>query len=235
MGSFIDLTGQRFGALKVLGLGKEYISPKGRRYLRWHCLCDCGKTCDVRPEMLKSGHTQSCGCLQKNTVSQMRKKYNDYEIQEDYVIMYTTEGDAFLVDLEDFWKVKDICWHKNDKGYFVNRDSVGIHRIIMDCPNDYDVDHKKGKLSRWDNRKENLRIATTSQNIMNRGLLSNNTSGVTGVHYSNTFNKWIAKIVVNGKTIYLGSSENKDVVIDMRKKAEEKYFGEWSYDNSQKS
>jgi len=49
-----------------------------------------------------------------------RKKYNDYEIQEDYVIMYTMKGEPFFVDLEDFWKVRMVLWHKNVQGYIVN-------------------------------------------------------------------------------------------------------------------
>ena len=40
-------------------------------------------------------------------------------------------------------------------------------------------------------------------------------------------------IVVDGKKINLGLFENKEQAIKVRKEAEEKYFGEFSYDNSQ--
>ena len=65
------------------------------------------------------------------------KKINDYEIQEDYVIMYTARGEPFFVDLEDFWKVKDICWHIDEQGYVkgkVNGKNTRIHRLVTDCP-----------------------------------------------------------------------------------------------------
>ena len=46
--------------------------------------------------------------------------------------------------------------------------------------------------------------------------------------------QWRAEIKINIKTIYLGFFNNKDDAIAARKSAEEKYFGEYSYDNSMK-
>lgn len=93
-----------------------------------------------------------------------------------------------------------------------------------------DVDHVNHDTT--DNRKKNLRIATRSQNMMNRKIYSNNTSGTVGVKQYGTNNKWSADISVNGTRIYLGSFENYDDAVKSRKQAEEKYFGKWSYDNS---
>lgn len=39
----------------------------------WKCQCDCGNEIIVRPDSLTSGHTKSCGCLQKEIVSQNNK------------------------------------------------------------------------------------------------------------------------------------------------------------------
>lgn len=55
----IDLTGQRFGMLKVLE--KAESSPKGGR--RWLCQCDCGGKKVVLSSNLRRGTTKSCGCL----------------------------------------------------------------------------------------------------------------------------------------------------------------------------
>lgn len=55
----IDLTGQRFGRLVVVG--EERMN--GRKKLV--CKCDCGNEMSVREDSLKSGNTRSCGCLQK--------------------------------------------------------------------------------------------------------------------------------------------------------------------------
>ena len=54
----IDLTGQRFGRLKVL---RYDGSQNGRA--KWCCLCDCGKEVSVFSSYLRTGDTQSCGCL----------------------------------------------------------------------------------------------------------------------------------------------------------------------------
>ena len=58
-----DLTGRRFGMLTVL----EYAGKRGGAH-RWRCRCDCGQETVVRHAFLVSGHTRSCGCLQREQV-----------------------------------------------------------------------------------------------------------------------------------------------------------------------
>ena len=65
MRKFIDLTGQRFGKLTVLSRAEDIISKNGRKYIAWNCKCDCGNEHIVKQELLISGRTKSCGCLQK--------------------------------------------------------------------------------------------------------------------------------------------------------------------------
>ena len=65
---------------------------------------------------------------------------------------------------------------------------------------DTDIDHINRNKS--DNRIVNLRLASRSQNNINSGLHSHNTSGFRGVYASR--NKWAAQIKLNGKKIYLG-------------------------------
>lgn len=60
MGKIKDLTGQRFGRLTVIG-----FAGKKNKTTLWKCQCKCGAFCNVSGGHLKSGHTQSCGCLQK--------------------------------------------------------------------------------------------------------------------------------------------------------------------------
>lgn len=65
MGKLIDLTGQRFGRLTVLErAGKNKFGSIG-----WLCHCDCGKEIVVSSPNLRSGHTQSCGCLKRELSS----------------------------------------------------------------------------------------------------------------------------------------------------------------------
>lgn len=231
-----DLTGQRFGRLIVLCQDGAYVDKSGRKYKQWSCLCDCGNIKTIIGSSLKRGRTTSCGCFNNELLLERAKKYNDYEIQEDYVIMYTSKGNPFLVDIDDFWKVKGICWHMSTGNYLkglVNHKEVMLHDYIMDCPRDMIVDHIHGKESRNDNRKSNLRITTKQNNNRNSAVSKNNTSGTTGVHWAKREQKWIARICVDYKTKWLGAFKNKTDAIKARKEAENKYFGEYSYDNSQ--
>ena len=65
-----DLTGKQFGYLTPL----YYI--KGGK---WHCKCKCGNELDVDTRNLNSGHTQSCGCLQKEKASNNTIDMTGYE------------------------------------------------------------------------------------------------------------------------------------------------------------
>lgn len=49
-------------------LVKRTTNDRAER-IRFHCKCDCGKTCDVRLCDLSTGHTKSCGCLRAKTLS----------------------------------------------------------------------------------------------------------------------------------------------------------------------
>ena len=61
MPKLIDLTSQNFGRLLVLWRGPN----ANNRLPKWVCLCDCGTRCTIAGYDLRSGHTKSCGCLQR--------------------------------------------------------------------------------------------------------------------------------------------------------------------------
>ena len=60
----IDLTGQRFGRLTVLG---RVLGGAGGARWHWRCLCDCGGSKNVKTSSLLRGGTKSCGCLSKES------------------------------------------------------------------------------------------------------------------------------------------------------------------------
>ena len=65
-----DLSGQRFGRLLVLEDTKKRIYKS----VIWKCKCDCGKVVEVYAPSLKNGSTRSCGCLQKEQLSEYMSK-----------------------------------------------------------------------------------------------------------------------------------------------------------------
>ncbi len=228
--NFIDLTGQKFGRLKVL---KRVENDK---YNNAHYLCVCeydGKEITVNGRSLRSGNTRSCGCIRREMIIKNNKenrKYNTYDLSGEYGIGYTTKGEEFYFDLEDYEKIKNYCWHI-DGGYLrVDLDRVNyifMHRLVMNCPDNMEVDHIYHNKN--DNRKEFLRLVTESQNCMNRGMHKNNTSGVTGVCWYTKYEKWLAFLRINRKQINLGYYDDFNEAVEVRKQAELKYFGEYRY------
>ena len=234
MGNFKDLTDKRFGRLIVI----ERAGAAKNGHVLWLCKCDCGNTTIVSRSSLICGDTKSCGCLRKENSSQRNKIYNQYDLSGEYGIGYTNKGEEFRFDLDDYDKIKNYCWRVNDKGYIVTSDYnekgvMSLHRLVMNFPNPkYDIDHINGESSRYDNRKSNLRVCSHSQNMMNAKIRSDNTSGVKGVSWFSKGNKWSAYIFVDKKKIHLGLFTEFEEAVAARKEAEEKYFGEFSYDNS---
>lgn len=227
-----DITNQKFGYLTALYRDKDHISKKGKKYEKWVCRCECGKIKSIFKNQLTSGDTISCGCYCKK----IHSKTNRYEFKDTYVIGYTENDKPFYFDIEDYDKIKDYYWGIMQSGYVRTRDStepILMHRLIMDCPADMMVDHIGGYQTKNDNRKANLRIVTRQQNAMNSKLSIANTSGYKGVRWNERRNKWIARMMINGKDIFLGSFANIEDAITARKEAEQKYYGEYSYDASQ--
>lgn len=62
MGSFIDLTGQKFNRLTVINRAESKRRPSGKLVTYWNCKCECGNITTVRQDMLKNGHIKSCDC-----------------------------------------------------------------------------------------------------------------------------------------------------------------------------
>lgn len=70
MPKIIDLTGQKFNRLTVLERAENRKKPSGRNVIQWKCQCDCGNFTIVSSDHLKGNHTQSCGCLRREKVTE---------------------------------------------------------------------------------------------------------------------------------------------------------------------
>ena len=114
------------------------------------------------------------------------------------------------------WKVKKsknvkiggFAGSPNNEGYIhvqIDRYKYKIHRLIFlwhfgFVPNL--IDHTDQ--NKQNNKIENLRAATNSENLRNRPKQSNNTTGFKGVSFHKPTNKFQAKIKINKQQIYLG-------------------------------
>lgn len=98
--SFKDIVGMRFGRLIVLERG-ETKTGETRAY--WKCLCDCGKETIVSGKQLRSGKTQSCGCLR---LENLRKKCANNLKGQQFGILTVLEVD------EDYKKINNLSSRK---------------------------------------------------------------------------------------------------------------------------
>ena len=102
-----------------------------------------------------------------------------------------------LIDEEDYDKVMSAISERSKWYYWTNKSPThpreyattgcrrqSVHRVVMDAPKGMDVDHING--NGLDNRKENLRLCTRSQNAMNRKPRFDNPTGYKGVQYTPT-------------------------------------------------
>ncbi len=121
----------------------------------------------------------------------------------------------------------DVAGCIDDKGYIrirVNGKLYRAHRLawiyIYGSSPSSQIDHIDQDKS--NNRIANLREATNSQNAHNRGLLSTNKSGVTGVHYDKNNKYWVARIGIEGKQTFLYCGDF-DSAVAIRRDAEAKH------------
>ena len=135
------------------------------------------------------------------------------------------------------WKVRSsrrveigyIAGRMQSAGYWrirINSKEYLAHRLIFLMHKGYlpkTLDHING--DRLDNRIENLRAVTASQNQHNRKLNSNNKSGYKGVAWVKNMKKWKACISLENKTINLGNYNTPEEADEVVRKAREELHG----------
>lgn len=152
-----------------------------------------------------------------------------------------SQGKTALVDDCNFEALSKIKWHAKQHGktfyaeaWQVNesgeRKRVLMHRLILGVKDvKILVDHADN--NGLNNQGENIRVATRSQNAMNRSATAKSKSGIKGVSWSRNKNKWAAYITGGGKSRFIGYFDCK---VDAGKaydiKAKE-YFGEFAWTN----
>jgi len=112
--------------------------------------------------------------------------------------------------------------HAGYREVYVDGKAYFTHRIIWKMVTGKDPVEELDHIShdKLDNRMDNLREVTRAENNQNLSKAKNNTSGVTGVHWEKSVNKWKAYIMVEGKQTSLGSFTQRWHAIRARKLAE---------------
>ncbi len=151
-----------------------------------------------------------------------------------------TQGKFALVDDEDYEYVNQFSWClRKTKSYMYaygglkidgEFKTVQMHRLIMNPPKGMLVDHKNG--DGLDNRRNNLRICTRSQNCVNRVRTKGSKSKYLGVGWCNYRNKWLVKITVKGKQRCIGKFGSELEAAIIANISMRKYYGEFANPNN---
>ena len=149
-----------------------------------------------------------------------------------------TQNKYALVDDRDFDFLNQWNWYarKTPNSWYVQRmykrKVIIMHRVLLSPKGDFlkksvQVDHKN--MNGLDNRRSNIRICTKTENDRNRPKQKNNTSGYKGVRASGS--KFLARIRVNKKLLYLGTFKTAKLAAKTYNKAAVLCFGEFAYLN----
>ncbi len=157
--------------------------------------------------------------------------------------IYLGEGEWAKVDQEDYRRLGKYKWSVVGTGrnlYAVRHVKVGskttkivrLHREIMNAPKGMLVDHRNGET--LDSRRDNLRLATHSQNQCNKRKTESKTSSrYRGVYFDKRRVQWQAYIRYNGKRMYLGKFSDEIEAARAYDRAAKQYHGEFARLNFQ--
>jgi hypothetical protein len=161
-----------------------------------------------------------------------------------YRLIALTQGQNAIVDTADFkwlnqWKWF-ARWSKFTKSFYAIRNrsrteigtpTVYMAREILNCKSGEKADHKDRNT--LNHRRNNLRIATSSQNKTNQGIYSNNTSGLKGISWHKQCGMWRVDISWKGKRYYLGLFSSRKKGSKARDEMAKKLHGEFASLNLQ--
>jgi hypothetical protein len=166
----------------------------------------------------------------------MPRKIRPIRIEGDVAYIPLTKGYEAIIDAEDVPLVDKYNWqvsqHKKVSYAVMSKKVEGgkwktkyLHRAILQPTKEFEVDHING--NGLDNRKTNLRLATSSQNRWNTRKQTNNTSGFKGVYYHKRSKKWRAQIKLSRKKFHLGHFNTPEEAYAAYCVANERLHGEF--------
>lgn len=215
MQKLIDLTGQTFGRWVVTSRGLDYTYPKsGKSAPRWECLCECGKEKLVHGAHLKNGTSTSCGCYNVEQSSthglSHTRAYNAWN-----GMMGRCSPTAAVKDREIYFdRGIGVCEQWNDV--------VRFFQDMGECPDGYELERIDGTVGY---SPDNCIWANEFTQAQNRSTFKNNTSGKTGVAWSEQHEKWRVGISHNKVRYEGGLYSNFESAVHAREALEIKFLG----------
>lgn len=207
-----SLVGMRFGRLVVV----SKADVEGR-HIAWNCKCDCGKETVSLGINLKRGKSKSCGCLREYNSLKHGHRRHDHTSRE----------------YETWWSMIGRCERETDTNYH-NYGARGIkvcdrwrhsfESFLEDMGERPTPKHSIDRIDVNGNYEpSNCKWSSKEEQMQNRRILKNNTTGVSGVYLSKS-GKYCAQINAYGKRKHLGTFETLEEATQARKTAEQKFW-----------
>lgn len=143
-----------------------------------------------------------------------------------------TQGRVALVDDADYPLMMEYTWFANAPAgdghwYAVNgKSEQSMHRMLIEASPGQKVDHRNG--DGLDNRRANLRFATTAQNAQNSIGRSDRSGRFKGVMWEKERQKWVVRIKVDGVYRNLGRFDDDEEAAQVYNEAATEHFGEFA-------
>lgn len=221
----LKLVGKTFGNWEVLEKGA--VNEHGNN--QYYCRCKrCGEI-SLRTQYAITHYT-------KKKCPKCRPDFK-FRIYGDYAVGTLPSGDEFIIDTEDIEIVSQFWWYKKaDQNYVIcdlhkngkMERRIRLHRFLMNVLDDDRVVVDHINRNPLDCRKSNMRIATQSQNCLNKSRHSKNTTGYTGVHFEKDSGIYQAEIRIAKTTVHLGRSKDKVECAQMYNEAAKLLYGEFA-------
>ena len=178
----IDITGQRFGRLIVLGLVPRDERPWANKERGWYCKCDCGNECIVRQRNLLGARvTRSCGCLRKidaflatTTVKDLNEQYLcSFDDFDKFLFIHRSITHSINLINIDITRYKEYIEH-----FYYQNEFNSLYHFWLKQPRGttfYDLakpslDHILPKSRGGTNDLENLQFLTIFENLAKRDM-----------------------------------------------------------------
>ena len=203
-------------------LGMLYATKKSKRKYRYGLYeCpNCMFNFKAISNSVNTKHTTQCrSCATSNIVNKKLDKFTkDINLKTLREFFNYKDGNLIYKKKTSInIKIGDIVGSKDKLGYYntkINNKSFKVHRLIWIWHNDIfngEIDHKDHNPS--NNRIKNLRIVSHKENMKNKKLRKDNTSGTTGVKWNKSKEKW--EVYLSKK--YYGAFKEKQKAISKRK------------------
>lgn len=203
-----NIVGKRYG--RLVAVRHEYDGDNGRDY--WLFQCECGNTKIMPAANVKWGNVRSCGCLADEHIENLNKQdIAGMRFFRLVAVEPTQDRDAS----------GSIIWEcRCDCGKMVRH---SVNKLRSGRTKSCGCLYSESRSECTANRRDVVEDSLLSTLVASKQPRVDSTTGVTGVYYDKSRDKWYAHITFQKKRYFLGTFNEKEKAVKARKNAERKF------------